>query len=227
MFGFPELYGGAVCLDFANTLDGRATQDPEEYLHSYADLVSWAEYAGVLDPATARRLAGPVSDDVAAAARRASASLNDRAAARQSAGPSATDVALRIAVDLREAIFGVFAAVGRGEDAPEAFVDLVQLRYADAMAAARLAPGDDGFDWQFGGDAPDRAWWPIAVSAVSLLTAGPLNRVKVCAAEEGCIGLFLDTSKNRSRRWCTMDGCGVEAKVQRQARRRRSARTGS
>jgi predicted RNA-binding Zn ribbon-like protein len=45
------------------------------------------------------------------------------------------------------------------------------------------------------------------------------------AAEAGCIGLFLDTSKNRGRRWCSMDACGVEAKVQRQATRRRAART--
>jgi predicted RNA-binding Zn ribbon-like protein len=45
------------------------------------------------------------------------------------------------------------------------------------------------------------------------------------AAETGCVGPFLDTSKNRSRRWCTTDGCGVGAKVQRQAVRRRAARS--
>jgi predicted RNA-binding Zn ribbon-like protein len=58
---------------------------------------------------------------------------------------------------------------------------------------------------------------------VQLLTAGPLERVKVCAAEAGCIGLFMDISKNRSRRWCN-DGCSIEAKIQRQAQRRRTAR---
>jgi predicted RNA-binding Zn ribbon-like protein len=196
--GSLELYGGIPCLDFANTLDGRATTRPEEHLHTYADLVSWAGHAGLIDAATARQAAG-------------------------GAAPAA-DVALRTAIGLREAIFQVFAAVGRGAPVPEAALAVLQDRYADAMAAARLAPGGSGFDWQFRGDAPDRAWWPVAVSAVRLITAGPLDRVKVCAAEAGCIGLFLDTSKNRSRRWCTMDGCGVEAKVQRQARRRRTAR---
>jgi predicted RNA-binding Zn ribbon-like protein len=190
---FPELFGGVACLDFANTLDGRATAQPEEYLRSYADLAAWAGYAGLVDPAAARRLTG-------------------------------TDATLRTAVELREAIFQVFTAVGRGRPVPADALTVLQSRYAEAMSAARLAPAATGFDWQFDGDAPDRVWWPVAVSAVRLLTTGPLDRVKVCAAEAGCIGLFLDTSKNRSRRWCTMEGCGVEAKVQRQATRRRTAR---
>jgi predicted RNA-binding Zn ribbon-like protein len=192
---FLELFGGVACLDFANTVDGRATARPEELLHSYADLSAWSAYAGLIDSATAARLA-----------RRG------------------TDADLRAAVGLREAIFEVFAAVGRGRPVPAAALATVQTRYAEAMAMARLAPGEDGYDWRFAGDDPARAWWPVVVSAVRLLTSGPLDRVKACAAEAGCIGLFLDTSKNRSRRWCTMDGCGVDAKVQRQASRRQAAR---
>ena len=193
---FPELFGGVACLDFANTLDGRATAQPEEYLHTYADLVSWANHAGVIDSPTAAQLA--------------------------KRPPAA---ALHTALELREAIFGVFAAIGRGDPAPADALALVQRRYADAMAAARLAPAEGGFTWYYGQESADRAWWPLAVSAVQLLTAGPLDRVKVCAAEAGCIGVFLDTSKNRSRRWCTTDGCGVDAKVQRQALRRQAARS--
>jgi predicted RNA-binding Zn ribbon-like protein len=192
---FLELFGGVACLDFANTVDGRATANPEELLHSYADLSAWSAYAGLIDSATASRLA-----------RRG------------------TDADLRTAVVLREAIFEVFAAAGRKQPAPAAALAVVQAHYAEAMAGARLVPGEDGYDWRFAGDDPARAWWPVAVSAVRLLTGGPLDRVKVCAAEAGCIGLFLDTSKNRSRRWCTMEGCGIDAKVQRQASRRRAAR---
>jgi predicted RNA-binding Zn ribbon-like protein len=196
--GFPDLFGGVACLDFANTLDGRATQRPEEYLHTYADLVRWAEYAEVLDAATAHRLAGT--------------------------GPVPAEAALRTALDLREAVFRVFAALGRGGQPTAADLAVLQGGYAAAMAAAHLTPDGAGFGWEFGGDDPDRAWWPMAVSAAGLLTTGPLERVKVCAAEAGCIGLFLDTSKNRSRRWCSMDTCGIDAKVQRQATRRHAAR---
>ena len=196
--GSPEFIGGIACLDFANTRDGRATGHPTEYLHAYADLLRWAGDAGLLDAATARRLA--------------------------TTAPAAAEAALRTALDLREAIFRVFAAVGRGGRPIAADLAVLQRGYTAAMAAGRLAPDGTGFGWEFGGDDPDRAWWPVAVSAAGLLTIGPVERVKVCAAEAGCIGLFLDTSKNRSRRWCSMDTCGVEAKVQRQATRRRAAR---
>jgi len=195
---FPELFGGVACLDFANTLDGRATQEPAEYLRSYADLVRWSGHLGLLDATTGRRL-----------------SMTALAAAA---------AALRAALDLREAVFRVFVAVAQGDPATPADLAVVQHGYVAAMAAARLTPAAGGYGWEFGGDHPDRAWWPLAVSAAGLLAGGPLDRVKVCAAEEGCIGLFLDTSKNRSRRWCSMGACGVEAKVRRQAVRRRSAR---
>lgn len=196
--GFPELYGGIACLDFANTLDGRATPRPEEHLPTYAALVGWAEYAGLIDSSSALTPAR--------------------------SAPASADAVRRTALELREAIFQVFSATGRGGVAPAGALATVQAGYADAMANARLAADGDRFDWEFDGDAPDRAWWPVAVSATRLLTTGPLDRVKVCASETGCIGLFLDTSKNRSRRWCTMDGCGIVAKVQRQATRRRSTR---
>lgn len=196
---FPELYGGVACLDFANTMDGRAMPEPEEHLHTHPDLVRWSGYAGLLDEAATRKLVGRA--------------------------PSAAEQALQAALTLREAIFRVFAAAGRGRPAAAGDLAVMQSGYASAMAAADLAPTAAGFGWQFHGEDPNRAWWPVAVSAVALLTTGPLERVKVCAADAGCMGLFLDTSKNRSRRWCSMESCGIEAKVQRQATRRRAART--
>ncbi|WP_250004304.1 ABATE domain-containing protein [Actinoplanes sp. M2I2] len=177
---------------------GRGTARPAEYLHTYAELAAWSAYLGLIDAATGERL-----------------------------GQNDAPATLRTAIGLREAIFEVFRAVGHGQPPPGPALDEVRLRYAEAVAAGRLGPAADGtFTWHFDGDSPDRAWWPIAVDAVRLLTTGPLDRVKVCAAEAGCIGLFVDTSKNRSRRWCTMDGCGVDAKVKRQAKRRTAARTG-
>lgn len=191
-----QLFGGVACLDFANTLDGRATAQPEELVPTYRDLVAWSQHAGLLDAATGAR-------------------LRERD----------NDAARLTALSLREAIFQVFAAIGRDEPPPALALDEVRRRFAEAAASGRLASDGGGlFDWQFHGDDPDRAWWPIAVDAVRLLTTGPLDRVKTCAAEAGCVGLFLDTSKNRSRRWCTMQGCGVEAKVQRQATRRKAVR---
>ena len=56
--------------------------------------------------------------------------------------------------------------------------------------------------------------WPVAHSAAGLLTADDLARVRECAAEH-CTWLFVDHSKNRSRRWCDMQSCGNAAKVRR------------
>ncbi|WP_328474077.1 ABATE domain-containing protein [Actinoplanes sp. NBC_00393] len=197
--GFPPLYGGLTCLDFANTVDGRPTPQPEDHLHDYRDLVRWAAYAGLLDTAAAHWLTG------LAEARPADAAASYTAALR-----------------LREAIFRACSG-----DAPPQPGDLalIQQAYAAAMSHATLTPDGPGFSWALDTDHLDRAWWPAAVSAVDLLTTGPLPRVKVCASTGGCDGLFVDTSKNGSRRWCRMQDCGTEAKIGRQTARRRAARS--
>ncbi|MEU4424859.1 ABATE domain-containing protein [Actinoplanes sp. NPDC024001] len=195
---FPPLFGGLPCLDFANSVDGRAMPRPEEHLHDYGHLVRWAAYAELIDDDTARH-------------------LQTLAAARPQAAQASHAAALR----LREAIFRVCA-----DDTPAAAdLAIIQQGYAGAMAAATLTPTGTRYSWTFPGDHLDRAWWPAACSAVDLLTTGRLDRVKVCASTGGCDGLFLDTSKNGSRRWCSMSDCGTEAKVTRQTARRRAART--
>ena len=60
---------------------------------------------------------------------------------------------------------------------------------------------------------------PVVHAAVELLTEGPLDRVKTCG---NCRWLFLDQSRNHSRRWCSMDECGLQMKHARFVERRRS-----
>ena len=62
---------------------------------------------------------------------------------------------------------------------------------------------------------------PLAYAAWDLLTSGPLNRVKRCPA---CPWLYLDQSKNGSRRWCTMEDCGKAVKMRRYVAKRAAAR---
>ena len=200
----PELYGGLLCLDFANSADARGTAEIEENLFGYADLLRWSELAGLTGARDTDRLRRLAAGDPAAAA-----------------------AAYRTAIELREAIFRVFAGIARGTEPASADLAVIQRAYASAMSTARLTPTGAGYDWHWDDLGLDRPWWPVARSAIDLLTTGPLDRVKVCASEVGCAGLFLDTSKNRSRRWCSMQACGVEVKVQRQTQRRRAARTGS
>ena len=56
--------------------------------------------------------------------------------------------------------------------------------------------------------------WRLAVDASDLLTSTDLDRVRECSGDT-CSWLFLDRSRNRSRRWCDMADCGNRAKARR------------
>jgi predicted RNA-binding Zn ribbon-like protein len=194
-------YGGWLCLDFANIVEGRNTPRPEEHLHTYQELVWWAADTGVLDGPRAARLRERAAADPGAAAQR-----------------------LAAAIELREAVFRTFRAAATGVRPPDPDLATIQSRYADALRQGRLDWSGEQPRWIWPGDDLDQPAWAVAVSAVELATRGPLHRVKVCAADEGCAGLFVDTTKNNSRRWCDMAGCGNEVKFRRQTERRRAAR---
>ncbi|PHS33477.1 MAG: hypothetical protein COA95_00405 [Methylophaga sp.] len=52
----------------------------------------------------------------------------------------------------------------------------------------------------------------IAHEAAQLLVSPQLHQLKHCSNTK-CILLFLDTSKSKKRRWCSMDTCGNRAKA--------------
>ncbi len=194
-------WGGWLCLDFANIVEARATPAPQEHLHTYEELLWWATDTGIL------------GQDRAAQLRRL-ATARPRAAAEQ----------LAAAIELREAIFQSFHSVATGASPPPAALATIDDRFADAIRHARLDWTRARPGWVWDEAHLDQPAWAIAASAIELATHGPLHRVKTCAAQEGCAGLFVDTTKNNSRRWCTMEGCGNEVKFRRQTARRRDAR---
>jgi predicted RNA-binding Zn ribbon-like protein len=61
---------------------------------------------------------------------------------------------------------------------------------------------------------------PIAESAAWLLEHGDPSLVRRCEGP-ACVLLFYDTTRNRSRRWCSMEGCGSRAKAAAYYRRTR------
>lgn len=194
-------YAGWLCLDFANIVEARATPRPEEHLHTYQELVWWAADTGVLDQQRAVR-------------------LREQAAAE----PTAAAQALAAAIELREAVFRTFHAAATGARPAATDLATITARYAEAMRNAHLDWAAGRPTWSWDADALDQPAWAVAVSAVELATHGPLHRVKTCAADEGCAALFVDTTKNNSRRWCEMASCGNETKFRRQTARRRAAR---
>src|SRR5258706_243420 len=118
-----QFVGGDLCLDFCNTMGGKRSGIPREYLNTIADFVSWCEQAGLIGLPEAKAL-------------------------------------------LRQA-------------------------------------------------ALDHLLGPIARSAANLLTRDELlYHVSHCGGDN-CGWLFVDSSKNHSRRWCDMRDCGNRAKVRR------------
>jgi predicted RNA-binding Zn ribbon-like protein len=122
--------------------------------------------------------------------------------------------ALADARAFRELLHGIFRAVVDGRQ--PAGDDLARLAraYADAVATAHIAAGQGaGFAlaWRADGSL-DALLHRITDSAVRLLDQGRLERIGACPS---CGWLFLDTSKNGRRRWCSMATCGARDKARR------------
>ncbi len=200
-----EWIGGRTCLDFANTVTWRGSERPNERLGSYGDLLEWAGASDILDETAVRRL---------------------RRVAR--AAPAAAESALQSARALREAIHEVFLARAESRPAAAGAPATLNRFLGQALGRLRLQVEGDGCSWTFteAGDELDRMLWPVAWSAASLLTSDDIGLVRHCAAER-CGWLFVDRSRNRSRRWCNMKACGNSAKARRHyARTRRLKKAG-
>lgn len=194
-----RLDGGHLALDFVNTVGGLRDGPPDrdsEAFTSYENLLVWCRRVGVLSSRQASSLKRAAGEREAEARR-----------------------ALSKALALRDLCYAIFRALAEGHRPRRALLD--RLRDADrkALAHARLVAADGALRWSFAEAGELSApLWPLAHAAVELLTQGPLGRLRVCA---NCRWLFLDRSRNRSRRWCSMDGCGADIKKERFVERRR------
>ncbi|MGI5522444.1 CGNR zinc finger domain-containing protein [Micromonospora sp. CA-259024] len=196
-----RLVGGNLALDFINTRAGPPVGPPDDdVLTGYPELVAWGAYAGAL------------SEPEAEALRRLS--LDDPGGAH-----AAFTRSLRIRDDLDE----VFRTVAAGQSPSTSVLARLRDDEADALGHARLDRGST-FRWTWQDDQTlARPLRPVVHAAVQLLTTGALDRIKGCG---GCRFLFNDESKNRSRRWCSMDDCGTSEKIRRYVAARRTRATG-
>jgi len=188
------------CIEFTKTVGWRPRDRSDDELVSYAALVGWVARAGLLDDAAAARLTGRAEREPAEAAR-----------------------VLEQARALRGAIYRLLLGVAEGQPPAADDLDTLSAHASAALAARRLRPTPEGgYAWEWPADTTplERVLWPIAESAASLLTSPLVHRVRRCADDE-CGWLFVDESRNRSRRWCSMEGCGTRAKVMRYRQRQR------
>jgi predicted RNA-binding Zn ribbon-like protein len=193
--------GGALCLDFCNTGQPMMQSPQREWLPDFAELIGWLAAAGAISgkQATALRTAGERS-------------------------PEAARKLWTRAIRFREALARVLLAKTEGRPLVDEDLRLIEKEYARTAPCARLQPSDEGFRWTLDAEVTelDSALRPLLESAVSVMTSERMARLRRCG-NSTCYWLFLDETKNCSRRWCEMASCGNLMKVRRHRERHRSA----
>jgi predicted RNA-binding Zn ribbon-like protein len=190
-----DLSGGILCLDFANTVSRRKMPGrTSDNLPEYSDLVSFARQSRVVTPRNANELL-------------ASGRTEPRKAA----------AVLRAAILFREAIYRVFSSIAESRPVSPSDVKVIADSAGDALRHRQLVTAGRNYRWEWErGKKQELAsvLWPIAQSAADLLTSDRLRKVRECDAPT-CAWLFLDESRNHTRRWCDMTVCGNREKARR------------
>lgn len=191
-----DLCGGHPALDLVNSLDNRFRADgPNEMLASYTDLLRFLEESGLLGRQQVRAL-------------------------NKTVAPAAAAQALQSAHELREATAAVLYGSLDGKDPRQQDVSVLEKYFLDAARHRELVKsplsGRVGLTWAWGRyeSEPDLPVWVLAETVSDILLSPDMARVRTCAAGT-CRWLFLDTSKNHTRRWCNMKVCGNRMKARR------------
>jgi predicted RNA-binding Zn ribbon-like protein len=179
--------GNNPAIDFANTLIADIS-GPVELMQTIADLIEWAARIGLVLPEHADRL-------LTAWAKKERKVIAEAAAFRSM---------------LHELFHGVVAGLGISDLAISALNE--RIRYLRGYSS--LVRTEAGFEKRFTAELydPKHLFAPIAASAADLICFGDLNLVKKCE-NANCVLVFYDTTKNHSRRWCSMSACGNRAKA--------------
>lgn len=194
------ILGERPSLDFVNTIDWRL--DPErsrDTLTFYSDLLAFVLRLNLVSIETYTELSE-----------------------RSAAAPSTAERSIADARAFRDALTSLIDTVAArpeknqpGQPKPDALaiIDAARRRAHESESLVwnydRLTllpqPEEEGFDLP---------WLLLVRDAEELLRSPQASRIRICAAE-GCGWVFVDTSKNGTRRWCSMKLCGNREKAAR------------
>ncbi|MHB1907479.1 MAG: CGNR zinc finger domain-containing protein [Nitrososphaerales archaeon] len=183
-----------LCLEFCNTVSWHGSKNPKEMINSYSDLVVWSKKQNLLSDSSAQYLIQISEID-----------------------PKRAEQTLMEARNLRESLYRIFSTILHERTPEESDLKILNKEIANSYQRLQLVlDGSNYFQlvWEIGKNELNQMLYPIAKSAVDLLTSDSIKFVKECANEtEGCGWLFIDSSKNHSRKWCSMNDCGNRSKV--------------
>jgi predicted RNA-binding Zn ribbon-like protein len=189
--GTYKVIGGELCLDFANTISWRGTGRAHEWLHNPSNFILWGQLVGILNE-------------------QETALLLDQAEQNREDGGRV----LERAWALREAINSIFSSLETAQPIPSESLNFFNAQLPETLIHLHVdvQANKGNWVWQGEGLTLDQILWPVVWSAANLLMSDSLEKLRSC---EACDWLFIDTTKNHSRRWCTMEDCGNRAKVRR------------
>jgi len=184
-----RLDGGVLCLDFVNTIPDRVDGTNRDHLQTVHDLLYWAKKAGAVDGAAYTLL-------------EKAAGQNERKAKEFFAE----------AIHLRDLVYAIFHPISRQQKVKAADLETFNKLLARYFTHLEVGLQKEGFveRWSFDAGHFYNVTAPILKSAHALLLSDKLARVKECP---NCGWLFLDTTKNGKRRWCSMEDCGSNVKA--------------
>jgi predicted RNA-binding Zn ribbon-like protein len=186
-----KLFAEHPALELVNTLDLRFSAIPEELLPTYADLLRFAVQLRILPADQARKLGRTVRENDG---RRVLAST----------------------LELREALAAALYAWVDGGKPGDRQIEILEKHFHDAALHRSLHGGHERLVWSWTGfeQQAELPLWKLAQPAADLLVSEDAERVKSCG-DPTCRWLFLDLSKNHTRRWCDMKTCGNRMKARR------------
>lgn len=186
-------YGGNLSLNFLNTVYDRHEEPLKDYLHNYLDLITWVHVADAISDSQKKRLL-QISRE------------NQRKA----------NQVYKDAIQLREAAYEFVVSMINHDEVSPVHMQLVNQWLSKAFSNLELTQLDNRFvlDWKAENFELESALWPILRSFTALITSEDCNRIKQCS---NCGWVFVDNSKNKSRRWCSMEICGNRIKARRHA----------
>lgn len=187
-----DFIGGEPVIDFSNTVTGR-DMTPRDWLYDYAALADWAVLSKVIAEGERAYLEPKIRTSLAVAAKE-----------------------LRLAKDLREAVFCCLGAASRREQAPIESMSLIECEWKSAVSTVVLERGLNAINVRI---PVERAGISVirhrlALSSVALFSSDLHSRLKLCSGPN-CAWYFLDHSKSGKRKWCSMKTCGNSAKARR------------
>jgi len=188
----PEKFikiGGNLSLDFINTKIAE-NGSPKDLLADFTDLAAWAFAVELMEKSRAEKLIDDWS------------------------GRAEAETALARAINFREILREMFIRLSSGKGIGKQSLAAINREIQNQSGAIEIRKTENGFEKSFRADfrEPHQLLAPVAESAADLLCYGNPAHIKKCESSE-CVLYFYDQTKNHSRRWCSMAGCGNRAKA--------------